>query len=612
MKVYICEPQIMGITDSKTKEFAEYVCEEIGAYVSIQKITSENMLRRIVCELDEESLIVFFNNKKGNLSGAVSRFMESAIHKSAKIYPIAMEKDTRLPAKVVKIYQSFDVPVCLENRVLGSDNLKPAAQICARKIISICCPTCYSEKTRIFVSHKREDGEEFTAKLCDKFGILERSRRLFRDVVEVNAGDEAQDIIDEALYESDAFIFIHTPLSAKSDWIKKELKMAVLYDIPIIWIRVNKASTEELTIIPGDKPHLECDSTDFLDEKKLEHLVNSLEHMLIQIMMNHSLKIYDSLESFSDWAERRKIELNCIDATNQVYKIIFRDKQVNQYPRRDYIQYVQYYGRGIRQTDIEALKKYTKDMECDSVVLLSNRGNNERIGDNIFVNSFELHDNWWRRMTGDVLNCGKKKIILSGAFPECDVELYKNPLMEALKIFSQEIIKNGYILVFGSHPTFQKLIFEVAGEFSDNPKETLQMYISKYFEDKYSIEELQEHAAVYEIEVLGERNQSLTKMRDAMIAAEDVCAVICLGGKVKKDNPKERGVDEEIQIAQTKGVPVFLVGSVGGRASELAMECKTANNWEAMNRASTELNEEFLFSVNYRKLANSVCEMFKS
>ena len=100
-------------------------------------------------------------------------------------------------------------------------------------------------------------------------------------------------------------------------------------------------------------------------------------------------------------------------------------------------------------------------------------------------------------------------------------------------------------------------------------------------------------------------------MREAMIDTKDTCAMICIGGKIKEDNVKECGINEEIEIAQRNGIPVFLVGSVGGRASKLAMECKTNDNWEIMNQAGRELNEEFLFCINYRRLANSVCEMFR-
>lgn len=295
--------------------------------------------------------------------------------------------------------------------------------------------------------------------------------------------------------------------------------------------------------------------------------VNDLEKMLMQTIMSHSLKLYDYKERFGDWANEKGIHFSCVDSTNQIYEIVYKEKVKKQYPRNDYIQYVQYYGRGIKEKDIEILKKGIEGKQYDSVVLLSNREKEARIEEKVFANSYDLHDIWWRRMVGEKMEHSGKKIVICGAFPECKEELYKIPLLEAVKIFSQEIIKNGYTLVFGAHPTFQKLIFEVASEFSDDSKEAVQVYVSKYFEGKYPISDMEKAACVHEIEAMADRNQSLTKMREAMLGADDVCAIICLGGKIKEDNPLECGLDEEIQIAQENKIPVFLVGSVGGRSS---------------------------------------------
>lgn len=48
------------------------------------------------------------------------------------------------------------------------------------------------------------------------------------------------------------------------------------------------------------------------------------------------------------------------------------------------------------------------------------------------------------------------EIIISGAFPDCD-EIYKQSLIDALVLFAKVIIRGGYQLTFGAHPTFQEL-----------------------------------------------------------------------------------------------------------------------------------------------------------
>ena len=41
-------------------------------------------------------------------------------------------------------------------------------------------------------------------------------------------GEEAQEIIDSALSESDVLIFIHTEKASKSKWIEEDIKMRIL------------------------------------------------------------------------------------------------------------------------------------------------------------------------------------------------------------------------------------------------------------------------------------------------------------------------------------------------------------------------------------------------
>lgn len=62
-------------------------------------------------------------------------------------------------------------------------------------------------------------------------------------------------------------------------------------------------------------------------------------------------------------------------------------------------------------------------------------------------------------------------------------------------------------------------------------------------------------------------------MRQNMIQRKNVKALVCLGGKIK-NNKKEEGIREEIELAREMNIPVFVVGSVGGCSSEVALEYK--------------------------------------
>ena len=112
MKVYLLKPNLTGATDLKSDEFVKYVCEELEEYITVQRINSENTVKSIRQEIDGDSLIVFFNGKNGKLSNEVNKFMENAIRNGAKMFPIAMEKDARLPAAVVKKYHKRCLNCC--------------------------------------------------------------------------------------------------------------------------------------------------------------------------------------------------------------------------------------------------------------------------------------------------------------------------------------------------------------------------------------------------------------------------------------------------------------------------------------------------------------------
>ena len=184
-----------------------------------------------------------------------------------------------------------------------------------------------------------------------------------------------------------------------------------------------------------------------------------------------------------------------------------------------------------------------------------------------------------------------KRIILSGAFPDSD-EIYKNSLLEALSIYSREIIKNGYILVFGAHPTFQKLIFDIGNLYASDVKYSIEMHMDRAYIAGYDLQELEGKCTL----VLSD---GLQEMREKMIAKDKSELLICLGGKIKEDK-SQQGVDLEVELAKKANIPVALVGTVGGRSSEYAYEKIKNNDWSDLNHWDNSLNESLFYNVNHR------------
>lgn len=102
-------------------------------------------------------------------------------------------------------------------------------------------------------------------------------------------------------------------------------------------------------------------------------------------------------------------------------------------------------------------------------------------------------------------------------------------------------------------------------------------------------------------------NKSLQTMRGEMIQRREVKALVCLGGKIKK-NKQEEGIREEIELARAYNIPVFIVGTVGGCSAEVAIEYQN-NGWKNLNDASDEINEEFLNSIDYFGLVRTMLKI---
>ena len=132
------------------------------------------------------------------------------------------------------------------------------------------------------------------------------------------------------------------------------------------------------------------------------------------------------------------------------------------------------------------------------------------------------------------------------------------------------------------------------------------MFISNWVVNNNSEQEeyYRQNCKLNVVDKMQDLEESLSLMRKKMIQRDEVKALVCLGGKIKTDKSQE-GIREEIKLATEYGIPVFIVGSVGGCSAEVALEYKN-NGWKELNEASKELNEAFLEEIDYFKLAQSM------
>ena len=590
----------------ETDKFMKIVEEQLNEYgIEFQIITSSNVSinkRR----LDSSSLVVVCNGSR--YKDDIKSFIEEAVQKEAEIWPIAINKEDRLPEGPISRKQSYDVWEQLRRRNLDKSQISTIALSFARKIIARVLPTLYNENGEIFISHRRLDGEDIAAKIYDRLKMQAESMTPFRDVARINVGEEAQPVIDEAMKDCEIFVFVHTPKAAESEWILKELLFAMLRCIPVLWIQIDDADEKKLKIKPSEKPNLQYNSEKFIEEKDLIEITDEILDRSFRLIMENSNRVFDYIKSIESLFGSRII---CEHQDKMIYRISMERKGYH-YPQRTIEQYFQVFGRMPTDTDLVDLNPLKENEKLDSVVALSNKTLNFAEKHGIIMDSIEDFYYYWNEYIEgkkEKIKLNRGEIVISGAFPDCD-EIYKQCLTDALVIFSKAIIREGYILTFGAHPTFQELFFETARKTNTHDaKNSLKMFISNWFMERQLDKEeyYKMNCHLLKTEKKEDLNKSLQIMRRKMIQRREVKALVCLGGKIKK-NKEEEGIREEIELARAYGIPVFIVGTVGGCSAEVAIEYQK-NGWKNLNDASDEINEEFLNSIDYFGLVRTMLKL---
>lgn len=601
MKIIFCNPELTMKTIDKANVFFESCQEILNTYIANKLyITSFFQVDQLLAEnADIDDIFVFFNAEDGEYEDKFLRLLKKYNDVQSRIWAIAMEKnpECRRPPEPVSDKQSFDVSCRNENRNPMKNNMKAIAQIFARKIIAQTLSPLYRDEVLYFISHRRIDGEHIVAKLADELRHLTRERNVYRDVVNVEVGDDAQKDIDKNLAMSDVLIFLQTEAAQNSSYIMKELCYALIYDIPILWIQIDGASYSNMEIHPGEHPMLHYRSDEFDCQDRLIEIVDEIEEKCFQLIMNSSNQVYSHIEYLRDLNDANKIKLVGDRNATLAYEIEYKEKTRDIYDSGIKKHYIQCFGRNPKEQDIEKFIQKVKQGKVydnnDMIFLLSNHGQREKLmGDTkVTEENFDDYIMNLENVAGVKRQKRNKRIILSGAFPDYD-EIYKNSLLQAVSIYSREIIKNGYILVFGAHPTFQKLIFDIGKLYASEMKYSIEMHMNKAYLHKYDLEELEEKCTL----VLAD---GLKEMRENMICKEKSELLICLGGKIK-DDKSDQGVDKEVELAKCVNVPVALVGTVGGRSSEYAYEKIKQEDWSDLNHWDKGFNESLFYNVNHR------------
>jgi hypothetical protein len=174
---------------------------------------------------------------------------------------------------------------------------------------------------------------------------------------------------------------------------------------------------------------------------------------------------------------------------------------------------------------------------------------------------------------------------LSGAVP--DRSDWSEPAMdrgilEFVALFSGIVFKYGGRIVHGSHPTFTPIILRQARlQAGARARKPITLVMSDLWARDLKREDIDSLVDVAELVVTKKigrgdaanadtRNRSLTAMRRVLVDAQNV--MVAVGGKMHSGDRLVPGVGEEIELAQTKGIPQFLIAGLGGFARKLAKD----------------------------------------
>ena len=612
MKIIFSRPELTMQKIEEATDFYDECTSILNMYVSnVYYISTVIQVKQLLAgKAEKDDILIFFTSEKGVYSDQILSLLKKYNNVQSRIWAIAMDSspECRRPPEPVTDKQSYDVSCRKENRNPLKNNMKAIAQMFARKIVAQTLSPLYQDEVLYFISHRRIDGEHVAGKLADGLRLLTRERNIYRDVVNVAVGDDAQKDIDEHLKMSDVLIFIQTEQAQYSDYIIKELCYALVNDIPVLWIQIDGASYDKLQIHPGQGPILSYRSDEFDDKDRLEEIVDEVEDNCFRLIMNSSNQVYSYVNYLNELGNLGRIKLTNDDSSPLAYEIEYYEKTRDRYDIGLRKHYIQCFGRNPQERDIqrfvEKVKKEHQYDRQDRSFLLSIHGNRDRhVSEDKVVE--ENYDNYLMNLDnvfGVMRQQRNKRIILSGAFPDCD-EIYKVSLLEALVVYSREIIKNGYTLVFGAHPTFQKLIFDIGDLYASDVKYSIEMHMDKAYIDQYNIEELQEKCTL----ILAD---GLQEMRENMICNTKGEMLICLGGKIKEDKTQQ-GVDIEVGLARKANIPVALVGTVGGRSSEYAYQKLVEGSWSDLNPWDKVLNENLFYNVNHRLMIKRLLELIE-
>lgn len=621
MTVYIIDPLLtLGVHEDATI-FATYCIRELEQHVTTSRLASRYTLA--AAKVSRDDIVILFNGPP-TTEPAVHEFLDRGDRAGIQFIPVAIDQSVRRPLGAAARVQSFDLIDELRLRDLEHSQIPTVASAFARIVIARVQPTLCKEQMRLFISHRRLDGEELAFAFWEQAKRRVTSNRVFRDLSDLRVGVDNDEKILESLGQSDAVVFLDTPKAGESQWIARELEIALARNLPIIWTRFGPVENRgRLPVVPSGTPHFDFPELDVSQANISSELVDQIIHTAFNVSRTSALRVFDSIERVISLKESGRAEVTLLDEINMLYEIRV-PREIVRYSQRPLVHIVQFFGRW---PDTEDQKNFVlvasragyeshskHGVPYDSGILVGPIPPQECNPSGQVIASFSCHvdsmdtyvSNLEVQMNRQQRLQKKRGVIISGAFPESEPQ-QQQYIKDALYAFVRSIYERGGMIIFGGHPTFQPMIFQIARDMGvPDQVQSTHLYLSRYFVSSQDVEGCRTEAVTTATDVIeNDRGKSLTALREAMVRDDEAIALIAIGGR-EASPERSSGVDEEIMLARAAGLPVFLIGSAGGRTANIASDWR-AKSWQPpLNQLSASENETLCMSYDYGVLANMV------
>ncbi len=506
----------------------------------------------------------------------VEPFLAAAQAAGAVVLPVALDAWHRHPPAAVETAQAFDVA---DRERLAGSPARPrqwAARAFVREALARLAPTCYRQQARFFLSYRRADGEGTTAAL-DR-ALSARHRHVFRDLIDIQVGEPAQDLIDRAVDRADVVVFIDTPRAGESDWIARELATAMGNGTPIVWARLGDSIRRvPLPVSPGAAPLIDLGDARVDQADDWADAILDAAYDQIRDIVRRSMHAFRAI---STWADGAGAAVATLDQRRLIYAVQFR-AEGGALPRRPRQDIVQVFARQPWEDDVAELKKWLEDsgqsnhpMGCrsfDAAVLIRPGGRVPATVDDWGV--IDTPDHYLASVSGRRFEDSSTRpvLLLLGAFP---AEPGSHPaVIAAVSEVARTWLRLGGTIRFGSHPTFTPLVAEAQRSVGAiGRRGRVQAYQSDFFERHSTEAAFAAEFEVRHVPAAASRDESLSAMRTAMIRSGQIAVAVIVGGRTDEGSTHVPGVRGELALAQTAGIPVVAIGSAGGEAARIAGE----------------------------------------